>query len=654
MTARASQGAAGDILRVLIIEDSATDAKLVVHELRRGGRPVEFEQVQEAGPMEEALARSPWDVVVSDWSMPKFSALDALACVDRQGLDIPFIIVSGTIGEDVAVEAIRAGAHDFMPKHNLTRLAPAIERELRERRGREARRKAEAAFRASEERYRRIVETTNEGVWTIDAESKTTFVNARMAAMLGYEVTEVIGRPVFDFLVADAKEATKRNLDRRREGLAGQAEVALSRKDGSEIWVLLDSTPIRDDTGRFEGVLAMVMDLTERRQAEQALRESEAQLRQSQKMEAIGSLAGGVAHDFNNLLTVILSYAEVIASDLKATDPLLHDVQEIQKAGQRAAALTRQLLLFSRQQVAEPKVIDLNEVLLGMDKLLRRIIGEDIELSSVPPPDLGRVLADPGHIEQVIMNLVVNARDAMPKGGKLTIETANAVLDEDYVRTHLGSRAGPHVMLAVTDTGTGMDKAVQSRIFEPFFTTKEMGKGTGLGLSTVFGIVKQSNGSIWVYSEPGKGTTFKVYLPRTDAETEALKPGAPRTNVRGTETVLLVEDEDAVRRVARGILERQGYQVMEARNAGEALLICEKHAETIHLLLTDVVMPQMSGPEVAKRLMQTRPGMKVLCVSGYTDETVVRHGILEAGIAFLQKPYTPDALLRKVREVLAS
>ena len=319
-------------------------------------------------------------------------------------------------------------------------------------------------------------------------------------------------------------------------------------------------------------------------------------------MEAVGRLAGGVAHDFNNVLSVIMSYGELMLEDLKPNDPMRDDVAEIQKAATRAAALTRQLLLFSRQQVVEPKVIDLHEVLVSMHKMLQRILGEDVDLVLVAPKSVGRVRADPSHVEQVILNLVVNARDAMPTGGKLTLETANVVLDEEYAASHLPAKAGPHVMLAVSDTGVGMDRETQARIFEPFFTTKEVGKGTGLGLSTVFGIVQQSGGNIWVYSEPGKGTTFKVYLPRVDAEVVAPTALATPATLRGTETILLVEDEVQVRTIVVSILRRQGYRVIAAQHAGEALLLCESHPEVIDLLLTDVVMPQMSGPELAKRL----------------------------------------------------
>ena len=418
--------------------------------------------------------------------------------------------------------------------------------------------------------------------------------------------------------------------------------------DGSKGWFQLRFVPVP------MGVCILSLDITDEKRAAETLRRTEEQLRHAQKMEAVGRLAGGVAHDFNNILSVILGYGGFLLEDLRPGDPMRSEVEEIRKAATRGAALTRQLLLFSRQQLLEPKVVDLNELLSGMDKMLQRILGADVDLVSLTAQSLGRVRVDPGSIEQVIMNLVVNARDAMPTGGKLTMQTGNVVLDEAYAREHLGVTPGPHVMLAVTDTGTGMDQATQARIFEPFFTTKEKGKGTGIGLSTVFGIVQQSGDHVWVYSEPGRGTTFKIYLPRVDAAVEAVRAIEPPATLRGSETILLAEDDDQVRAVALGILRKRGYRVIEARNAGEALRQSEKHAGTIHLLLSDVVMPEMSGPELGRRLASARPDMKVLCMSGYTDDSIVRHGVLEAGIAYLQKPLTADALTTKVREVLES
>ena len=391
----------------------------------------------------------------------------------------------------------------------------------------------------------------------------------------------------------------------------------------------------------------------EHKRAEQALRQSEKQLWQSQKMEAVGRLAGGVAHDFNNLLTVIKGYTELMLSDLKTSNPMRAEMEEVQKAADRAAALTRQLLAFSRRQVLAPKVVNLNDLVEDMHKLLRRLLGEDVELCNKLDRNLGSVTADPGQIEQVIMNLAVNARDAMPTGGKLTLETANVELDQAYSRQHAPIKPGSYVMLAITDTGFGMSAETLCHVFEPFFTTKEQGKGTGLGLSTVYGIVKQSGGYIWPYSEPGMGTTFKIYLPRVAETAEPLPaPAVASKKLGGTETILLVEDEEGVRGLTRQLLERHGYTVLEAEHGRDALLLCERYSGPIHLLLSDVVLAQMSGRELAQRLSPLRPKMKILYMSGYSDEAIVHHGVLEPGTAFLQKPFTTEALMRKLRDVL--
>jgi CheY-like chemotaxis protein len=420
--------------------------------------------------------------------------------------------------------------------------------------------------------------------------------------------------------------------------------VGSSERDLGDDWVHF----VQICANHIAQCVGLAVALVEQRRVEE-------QLHQSQKVEAIGQLAGGVAHDFNNLLTVISGYSEVIWGRLPASDPVRSQIEEIQKAANRAATLTRQLLAFGRRQILAPRVLDLNLVVAEMDKLLRRLIGEDIELATVQGELLGRVKADPGQIEQVIMNLAVNARDAMPKGGKLTIETANVDLDEAYARGHVAVQPGPFVMLAVSDIGCGMDKKTQSRIFEPFFTTKEEGKGTGLGLSTVYGIVKQSGGNIWVYSEPGRGTTFKMYLPRVEEAIEEISHDRPRAIVTtGTETILVTEDSEMVRTLACEILVAKGYSVLEARHGAEAIEVCERHKGTIHLMITDIVMPQMGGGDLARHLASVRPEMKVLYMSGYTSATIAHHLVLDPGKNFLQKPFNPSSLALKVRETLDS
>jgi PAS domain S-box-containing protein len=404
----------------------------------------------------------------------------------------------------------------------------------------------------------------------------------------------------------------------------------------------------------LSAVGAQIGSVVQRRRIEEALRKSEEQFRQAQKMEAIGRLTGGVAHDFNNILSVILTYSWLLAEELEPDDPKRKDLLEIKAAGERAATLTHQLLAFSRRQALQPQVVDLNEIVRGMETMLQRLIGEDVELTVIHAPAAAMVNVDPGQMGQVIMNLAVNARDAMPGGGKLTIEIAAVQLEEGFVAEHAGAGPGPHMLLSISDTGCGMDAATQARVFEPFFTTKEPGKGTGLGLSTVFGIVRQSAGTIWLYSEPGKGTTFKIYLPVAEpgAEHPLLPPVSPAM-LRGSETILVIEDEEGVRKLVHSILQRNGYRVVEAKSGADALRIAEQQA-VIDLLLTDVIMPQMGGAETAACLLAVRPGLKVLYMSGYGENAAILHGALSPEAAFVQKPITPTALLSKVREVLDS
>ena len=637
-------------LRVLLVEDQESDAELLLRELRRMGRPVHHERVQTGAAMRAALERGGWDAILCDWSLPGFDVGAALQLVKEMGLDLPFIIASGSISDESAIEALRAGAHDFVIKDNLARLVPALEREMRECAVRIARRRAEDELRQSALRYRALFDASPLPTWVYDVETLS-FLAVNQAAVqhYGYARDEFL-RMTLDRILASTDVAALRDEVVQLRGASFDTVRQHVTRDGREIHVETKSHEIDFDGRKARLVLAN--DVSERMRAEQSLRATAEQLRQAQKLEAIGSMAGGIAHDFNNMLSVVLSYANLALQGLAEGDPLRADLQEIYRAGQRAAEMTRQLLAFSRKQMLEPRVIDPNQLLAEMEKMLGRLVGEDIKLSLHTPRAVGKVLADPSQLEQVIMNLVVNARDAMPNGGTISIETADVDLDEHYAATHVGVTPGPHVMLVVSDTGTGMDRATQARIFEPFFTTKEPGKGTGLGLSTVFGIVKQSGGHIWVYSEVDQGTTFKIYFPKTEAAEPRHSEAPAARELRGTETILLVEDDDQVRALMRTVLKRNGYQVLEAQNGGEALLIAEDFAGPIHLLVTDVIMPRMSGRRVAERVSKLRPDTPVLYVSGYTENMVVQHGVVEAGVTLLQKPITPEGFLRKVRQML--
>jgi PAS domain S-box-containing protein len=521
--------------------------------------------------------------------------------------------------------------------------------------------------RRSEERYRSFIAQSSEGVSRLEIDppvptnlsedeqidwlyrgARIAECNDAMARMYGYkDAHELVGTALAD--LHDVHDQANREQIRSfiRAGYRlSDSETREHARDG-KARVFLNNVVGFIENGHIVRVWGTQRDVTDQRHLEE-------QFRQAQKMEAVGQLAGGIAHDFNNLLTAILGNTQLLLRDLPPGDSKRGDVEEIRKASERAASLTRQLLAYSRRQMLQPEVLDLNVVVAEMDKMLRRLIGENIALVTLLAPDLGRVRADPNQIEQVLVNLAVNARDAMADGGggKLTIETANVDLDEAFTQANLGSRAGPHTMLGVTDTGTGMDTTVRAHLFEPFFTTKEVGKGTGLGLATVYGIVKQSDGYISVYSEPGRGASFKIYLPRLDARPRTSSPAIKGGAGRGTETILVVEDEPAVLALSQRALETHGYVVLAASDATTALRLVERHGGTIHLLLTDVVMPGMSGRDLADQLAARRPGTRVLYMSGYPGDAVVQHGELQPGAAFLQKPFSPDGLARKVRDVL--
>ena len=757
--------------RLLIVEDSAADAELAVKVLQRAGYPLTFDVVDSAPDLEERLAHNDYDAILCDHNLATWTGLDALEIFKRSGKEIPFIVLTSVLGDEAAVEYVKQGATDYVLKHRLERLPVALSRALRDkthreeaarlqeqivlakrdweltfdsvpdpiilvdeescirrvnramvelvglefsqvvgkrchevmhrsdkppqncphqcllRTGREARadieeprlgkifdhactplrdssgalmgsiivlrditerKRAEVALRESEEHFRSLIENLPVGVYRTTPDGRVLMGNPTLLRTFGYDSLQELATRNLECRSSEAGYSRSAFLEQiEREGEARGFQAAWKRPDGSEVFVRESARAIRAEDGKVLYYDGIVEDVTERQRLEE-------QLRQAQKMEAVGRLAGGVAHDFNNLLTVIIGYSDFVLGKLPDSDRLLRPLGEIKKAAERAALLTRRLLAFSRRQVLQPQILDLTSLLRSVEEMLRRTIGEDIELAMSLPSGLGHVKADPGQIEQVIMNLAVNARDAMPQGGKLTVEAANVELDSSYVQSHESVVPGPYVMLAVSDTGTGMDTETQGHMFEPFFTTKE--QGTGLGLATVYGIVRQSGGHVWVYSEPEKGTTFKVYLPRVDPPVEVNVSGEVSVEEppQGSENILLVEDEEAVRSLVKETLEGKGYEVLEAKGAHEALEVGDRHKETIHLLLTDVVMPQMSGTELAKVLAPLHPETKVLYMSGYTENATLRHGLLDPGTAILQKPFTADALTRKLREVLDS
>ncbi len=509
------------------------------------------------------------------------------------------------------------------------------------------RKRAAEALRRSEASFRSVVEDAPYGIYRASLSGELVLVNPALQKILGYaSQTELLQANLGTQIYRNPLDHQKVNELLLRQQSFNDVEVEWKRKDGTPITVRCSGWPIKDESGRVAFLELFAEDVTERRALER-------QLRMAQKMEAVGRLSGGIAHDFNNLLGVIIGYSQVLKRSLKPEHPLYEHAEEIEKASQRAVSLTRQLLAFSRQQVLEPVILNMNALVSDMEKMLPRLIGEDVALTLTLDPALGQVKADPGQVEQVIMNLAVNARDAMPDGGKLTIQTANVDLDTAYTHQHPGSRVGSYVMLRVTDTGTGIDPEIQAQIFEPFFTTKERDKGTGLGLATVYGVVKQSGGYIAVDSEKGKGASFSVYLLRVENAVTApdLSNDAP-VSVRGSETILLVEDEESLRKLADMFLRDSGYHVLTAADGAQALQVARQYAGPIHLLLTDVVMPGINGRVLAERLAPSQPGMRILYVSGYTDSFIAGHGVLEAGAHLLHKPFTEESLTRKVRELL--
>jgi PAS domain S-box-containing protein len=652
-------------LRVVFLDIRAEDVALLERELNRAGFDFLGHQAR-AGEGTLAALAVPIDLVFIDCALSNHQALEALGRLRGQGEDIPFIVVAGPSELNRVLEGVRWWADEYLFTDRPARVGLVVRNalELRacrefKRRAEEALRQADESLRASEERHRRQLEfasainhSLGEGVYAVDRAGRLTFMNPAAERLLGWTEAELLGRNMHQAVHFQHADGTPfRSEDCPLLGVlytgvpAQVGEDVFTRKDGRLITVAYSSAPIRG-SGEVTGAVIAFQDISRQKRLE-------AQYLQAQKMEALGRLAGGVAHDFNNLLTIISGYGDLLRNHLPEEDPAHPLLSAITTAGDRAASLTRQLLAFSRPRAAAPQVVDLKVMIAETVRLLRRLIGEDVEVVTVSEPDLGGVRADPGQVVQVLMNLAVNARDAMPRGGKIIIETRNFSMDESYVHTRPGLAVGHYVLLAVTDTGAGMPPEVRAQVFEPFFSTKEPGKGTGLGLAVVHGVVKQAGGHVEVYSEPGMGTTFKLYFPRvTGVPDSGPAHAAPAPLPCGSETVLLAADDDGVRPLAAYVLGRCGYTVLEARDGAAAVRVAEEHGGRIDLLVTDAVMPHMGGRELAERLRLACPGMKVLFLSGYAEEGVVGQGAVEAGAAFLQKPYSPASLAAKVRQVL--
>ena len=626
-------------IKVLLIEDNPGDARLIAEMLGEGKWKFALETSGLLSAGMDRVKKNELDLVLLDLNLPDSQGLDTFVKAREKCAGVPIIVLTGTGDEEMALEAVRLGAQDYLVKGQVSPevLVPAIRYAIE-------RKKNEDALRESEERFRTLFDNAGDAIFIHDLEGCFLEANHEACERLGYSREELLKMAAADIDTPEWAALTAGRVEELRKKGHVISESIHVAKDGKRIPVEVNSRIVQF-AGR-PAVLASARDVTARRALEH-------QLNQAVKMEAVGLLAGGVAHDFNNNLTPIFAVCGLLLNKLNKDHPLYQDLLEIRDAAERCASLIRQLMAFGRKQILEPKVINLNDVVTRMEKILIRTIGEDVGLVKSLESKLHPTRADAGQIEQIIVNLAVNARDAMPQGGKLTIETQNVSLDEEYCQNHLELKPGEYVMLAMTDTGTGMGKSTQQHIFEPFFTTKEKGKGTGLGLSTVYGIVKQSGGNIELYSELGKGTTFKIYLPASalGAETAATV-ASPAEPPRGSETIMVVEDNGIVRKVMKRILKSIGYSVIEAGSGEEAVRICEQSKGKIDLLITDMVMPGMTGRELSNLLTDKYPGLKVIFVSGYTDDAISHHGVLEPGMFFIQKPFVVQALAEKIREAL--
>jgi two-component system, cell cycle sensor histidine kinase and response regulator CckA len=759
-------------LRILILEDVPMDAELMEYELERAGIPFLSRRVESRDEFLLQLERFRPDLILSDYTLPRFDAMTALSLAREQAPTIPFLIVTGSVNEETAVGCMKAGATDYLLKSNLARIGPAIQAALEREHSRAEKTRAEAALASSERRFRSLVQNSSDLVTVVAADGTITYASDSAERIVGYAPTRLVGTSLLEYLDQDQVEIVRGLLHTNGSGASGPIEFSLLRADGSPVWLeAVGTNLLADDIIR--GIVLNARDVSERKRADRALRESEERyrdlfdnasdlvcvvsadgsilyvnqawrdstgygdqdiahlqlvdivhpdfrahyrevmervlqgerldhvelvlvpkagtpviveanlsctfkegqpaivrgiyrdvterrrveehLRRAERMQAAGKLAGGVAHEVNNMMTGVIGFSEFLLRSLEADDPRRGDVEEVIKAGTRAADVTRQLLAFTRQQFLRPQVLQLNTVVQEMEKMLRRSLGEDKLLQLRLSPERTEIRADRGQLEQVLINLVLNARDAMSGEGRVTIETAPAVWDDAYAQRHtdVDIPLGRYVMLAVSDSGCGMDPGIKQRIFEPFFTTKPVGQGTGLGLSTVYGIVKQSGGYVWVYSEPGEGSVFKIYLPAATSDQPLdVAPKLSDPPKRGTETILVIEDEDIVRNLACRGLRDHGYSVVEAGNGVQALEYVHAHPGEIDLVISDVVMPEMGGRKFGQNVAHLDPEMPILYMSGYTGDDVVQRGLLEPGAPFQQKPFTPATLATKVRSIL--
>ncbi len=641
-------------IRILIVEDQPTDAELAEKEIRRSLEACLFKRVETEEEYLAELDVFKPDLIITDYHMPRFNGLEALKLALVRSPFTPVIVLTGAINEDTAVECMKAGAANYVIKEQLKRLSQAVIHAIEEKRVLQERYWAERALRESEERYRTLVHTLPDALTLADLDGCILYESPSSLRFFGYDSeNETLGRNFMDWIHADYREQSLRAMETLRAGgnLRGQEFVFL-KKDGSTVWGELSASSIRDDHGQVSGLLALVRDISDRKRAEAEKAQLQEQLLQSQKMDSIGRLAGGVAHDFNNMLSVILGYSELIQTQLNPNDPIRNDVEQIEKAGRRAKDITQQLLAFSRKQIIEPTIIDLNELINSIQKSLARLIGEDINLQFSPGPDLHKIKFDHSQLDQILINLAANARDAMPQGGQLIIETSNVLLDDAFCREHLGFTPGHYVLLTVTDSGIGMDRETLSHAFEPFFTTKAIGKGTGLGLATVYGIVVQGGGLIEADSEPQRGTAFRIYIPRIKEEAQIFSEQEAYPIRSGVGNILVVEDDKLVRNMTVAMLESVGYKVHAAATPLDALEYCKQNGAPIDLLITDVVMPEVSGAELRDRIQVMRPGMKVLFISGYASEIIAHHGILDEGVNFIRKPFSMSDLAKAVQNII--